>query len=189
MNRSVKLLLTLIGGLVVLCLCAAGSGWLLLRTTGWAITEVVESDAATVASVSDSIVDYTLPAGFDEGYAVDIADYSLVSYTAVDGRTHLYLFQVGHMATPDRAEIERQLRESAGSRDWSEVTVVERRPCQIRGQAAELIISEGVSHDGTVYRSASAFFPGNEGPALVNISGPAASWDQAMVDSFIESLH
>jgi hypothetical protein len=39
-----------------------------------------------------------------------------------------------------------------------------------------------------VYRSASAVFVGNGGTALVNISSPAANWDQTMVDSFIESL-
>ena len=188
MNRNGKILVTLVGGLLALCLCLGAGAYVLLRTTGWAVTQVVDSDPATVSQVSDAIVDYTLPAGFDDGYALDIADYSLVSYTAVDGRTHLYLFQVGHMPTPDRDEIEQQLRQVSGGQAWSEVAVVETRPCHIRGEATELIISEGISHDGTAYRSASAFFSGNEGPALVNISGPAASWDQEMVDSFIESL-
>jgi predicted GH43/DUF377 family glycosyl hydrolase len=71
---------------------------------------------------------------------------------------------------------------------WSEVTVIETKPCQIRGEETTLVISEGVSHDGHRYRSASAVFDGNGGTALVNVSGPAANWDQTMVDSFIESL-
>ena len=189
MNRNSKLLLTLIGGLMVLCLCLAGAGYVALRATGWAITEVVESDQATVARVSDSIVDYTLPAGFDEGYAVDIADYSLVSHTAVDGRTHLYLMQGPAGLELERAELEQQIGDVTGGNDWAEVTVMAQRPCQIRGEATTLVISEGLSHDGQRYRSASALFTGNKGPALVNISGPAASWDQVMVDQFIESLN
>lgn len=72
---------------------------------------------------------------------------------------------------------------------WMEVRVVERQPCQVRGQETTLVVSEGVSHDGQRYRSASALFEGNDGLALVNISGPANTWDQAMVDTFIESLH
>lgn len=188
MNRNGKLLLTLIGGLMALCLCAASAGWLMLRATGWAVTEVVESDPATVARVSDSIVDYTLPAGFDDGYAVDIADYSLVSHTAVDGRTHLYLIQGPAGLELERAELEQQIGDVTGGNDWAEVTVMAQRPCEIRGEESTLIISEGLSHDGQRYRSASALFTGNGGPALVNISGPAATWDEAMVDSFIESL-
>jgi hypothetical protein len=77
---------------------------------------------------------------------------------------------------------------ASGTDQWSEMAVIETTPCQIRGEDATLVISEGVSHDGSLYRSASAVFVGNGGTALVNISGPAANWDQAMVGAFIESL-
>ena len=77
---------------------------------------------------------------------------------------------------------------ATGTDRWSEVTVIEMRPCQIREEDATLVISEGISHDGHLYRSASAVFAGNSGTALLNISGLAEIWDQTMVDSFIESL-
>jgi hypothetical protein len=68
------------------------------------------------------------------------------------------------------------------------VTVIESQPCQLRGEESTLILSEGVSHDGSRYRSASAIFDGTGGPALVNFSGPSEDWDQEMVDAFIASL-
>lgn len=48
-------------------------------------------------------------------------------------------------------------------------------------------MSEGASHDQS-YRVASAVFEGKGGTALVHISMPTASWDQAAVDAFIASL-
>jgi predicted GH43/DUF377 family glycosyl hydrolase len=112
-----------------------------------------------------------------------------VTYTAVNGRTHIYLMQAPRALVLDKNELERQMSVASGTDQWTEVTVIETQSCQIRGEEATLVISEGVSHTGQRYRSANAVFDGNEGTALVNISGPATEWDQEMVDSFIASLH
>lgn len=62
------------------------------------------------------------------------------------------------------------------------------QPCQIRGQETTLVVSEGVSHHNRRYRSASALFEGKTGPVLLNLSTSAESWDEEMVQSFIESV-
>jgi hypothetical protein len=187
MNKTVKIIVVMLGGLVALCLCLGTVGWLAFRSTGQALSQAID-DPAKITTVSDNIVNYTLPVDFGEGQAVRLANFSMVSYTAVDGRTHIYLMQVPAGLPIDRDELERQVSLASGTDQWSEMSVIETKPCQIRGEDATLVISEGVSHDATMYRSASAVFVGNGGTALVNISGPAANWDQAMVDSFIESL-
>ena len=188
MNKTVKIIVIMLGGLVALCLCLGAAGWLAFRSTGRVLSQAIDDDPEKVAIVSDNIANYTLPSDFGEGQAVRLANFSMVSFTAVDGRTHIYLMQAPASLPIDRDELESQMSIASGTDQWSEVSVVDTKPCQIRGQAATLVISEGVSHDGTLYRSASAVFVGNGGTALVNISGPAANWDQTMVDSFIESL-
>lgn len=189
MNDSKKILLIIVGTLLGICLCVGAAGFVLLRGAGWFITETVESDAPTVAAVGEGIADYTLPAGYGDGYAVSLGGYEMVAYTAVSGRSHIYLIQGPASLTVDRDTLARQAREATGADAWREVQTVEERPCQIRGQASTLVISEGVSHDGMRYRTASALFEGNGGPALVSLSAPADSWDQAMVDAFIASLN
>lgn len=189
MNKTVKILLVITGGILVLCLGLGAAAALALRGTGWALSQVVESEPGSVAAVSNTIADYTLPARFGEGYAVEVADFSLVSHTAADGRTHIYLLQAPASQLKDRQQLEQQMSLTTGTNGWSEIRVIESQPCQIRGEETTLVISEGISHDGQRYRSASAVFEGNQGTALVNISGPTANWDQAMVDTFIESLH
>ena len=189
MNRSGKIVLILTGGLLALCLFLGAAGYVAWRGTGWFLSQTVESDPATVATVSDAIADYTLPAGFGAGYAINMADFSMVTYTAIDGRSHIYLIQAPPSLALDRDDLEQQMRQASGTDVWTEVRVVDRQPCQVRGQETTLVVSEGVSHDGQRYRSASALFEGNDGLALVNISGPANTWDQAMVETYIESLH
>lgn len=188
MNQTVKIILILLGGLVALCLCVGTASWLAFRSAGRVLSQAVDDDPAKVSTISDDIADYSLPADFGAGQAVQVADFSMVSYTAVDGRTHIYLMQAPASLPIDRDELERQMSIASGTDEWREVRVIDTKPCQIRGEEATLVISEGVSHDGSRYRSASAVFDGNGGTALVNVSGPTDDWDQAMVDSFIESL-
>ena len=187
MNR--KMILIVVGGFVTVCLCLGVAGLAATGGVGWLLFHRVDAAPASVTTVSDTIADYTLPAEFGDGYAMRIAGFSMISYTSADGRSHIYLVQAPSWLAPDEADLERQLRQTSGTDEWSETTVVDRQPCQIRGQETTLVISEGVSHDGRQYRAASGVFEGKGGLALVNVSGPANSWDQEMVDAFIASLH
>jgi hypothetical protein len=152
------------------------------------LAQRIDSDPQAVAAVGAEIAAYELPAGFGPGSAVRLAGFAMVTHTAVDGRTHITLMQAPAALPLDEAELERQMSVASGTDQWSEVKVIETRPCQIRGQAATLVVSEGVSHDGSRYLSASAVFEGNHGTALVNVSGPSETWDQALVETFVASL-
>ena len=186
MNR--KIVLIVMGSLLIVCLCLIAAGLAATGGVSWLLFQRVDDAQANVTAVSDTIADYTLPAGFGDGDAVSIAGFSMVSYTDVDGRSHIYLIQAPPNLVLDQADLERQMRQAAGTSEWTETTVIDYQPSYIRGEEATLVISEGVSHDDQRYRSASGLFEGKEGLALVNISAPASSWDQEMVDAFIESL-
>ncbi|KAA3664359.1 MAG: hypothetical protein DWQ04_06130 [Chloroflexi bacterium] len=189
MTKGVQITLILVGAVMVTCLLLVAGGCVGLRTVAYAVTQVVDSDPIMVSEVSGSIVDFALPAGFGNGYVAQVAGYSLVSYMAEDEHTHIYLIQAPPSLKLDRSALEQQANQAVGSNDWNDVTVVERQPCNIRGDETVLVVSEGINHDGNRYRSASAIFAGNEGLALVNISGPTVNWDQEMVDTFMASLH
>ena len=68
------------------------------------------------------------------------------------------------------------------------MSIIETGPVTVRGQDATLVISEGVTSEGESYRQEAAAFQGQGGPALVVISGPVESWDQALVDAFLASI-
>jgi hypothetical protein len=191
MNSTAKVILGLVAGAVVLCMCAAISGLILFRATGSVLGNTIHTEADRVSEVAASIASYTIPAGFKDASVTSLADFSMVAYNGEDGHSHIYLFQLPAYVHVDQAEIERQLREKSGEegKGWVEMEVVGRQPATINGQSVELVISEGINHDSQPYRQMSGMFQGKGGQALVVYSGPVSTWDQAVVDDFIASIH
>ncbi len=188
MKQQNKPFLIFVGSLTMLCLCIGAASFVGTQVTKWIVSETFQSDPDTVTAVGNSIADYTLPAGFGDGYAVKWSDFSMVMYTAVDNSSHIYLLQTPGSVLLDRETLEWQMRQVTNREDISEARIIDSQPCPIRGEETTLIISEGTNNAGQLYRSASAVFTGNEGAALVSISAPTNSWDQEMVEKFIESL-
>jgi hypothetical protein len=174
--------------LLVVCLCAAGAAYLTLHSVGWVLARSLDSEPATVASTGSAIASYELPPGFDDGYAGTIAGFAVVAYNGDDEQSHIYLVQGPQWLNLDEDALQRQMRAAAGDEQWRDVTVVERYPCEIRGEQATVVVSEGRRHDTQRYRTASALFIGNGGPALLNIEMPTARWDQELVDDFFNSI-
>ena len=175
MNRKMVLIVT--GTLLIVCLCLTAAGLAATGGVSWLLYQRGDNAQANVTAVSDTIADYTLPAGFGDGSAVSVAGFSMVSYTGADGHSHIYLIQAPPGLALDQASLERQMHRAIGTDEWAQTTVVDRQPCHIRGQETTLVVSEGLNHDDQRYRSASGLFEGKEGLALVNISAPASSWD------------
>lgn len=188
MNRTGKVAMIGIGGLLAMCLCLALGAFLAFWGTGQILADMVEGDPETVAEARDAMADYTVPAGFDDGAAVSIAGFSMVTHTGDDERSHITFIQEPSWLSLDRADLERQVAQASGAEVWTELRVVDSQPCEIRGQETTLVVSEGVSHDKRRYRSASALFEGKHGTVLLSISGPAESWDEEMVQRFVEGI-
>jgi hypothetical protein len=116
MNNTAKIIIGLVAGAVVLCLCLGISGLFLFRATGWAVGEAFNTDANKVKDVSASIAEYTLPEGFGSATTMQIAGFDLVSYTGDDGHSHIYFFQLPAGVQLDPAEMECKLRPSGRSK-------------------------------------------------------------------------
>ncbi len=188
MNRTGRVILALVAGMLGLCLCLVAAGYITLRATGRVLGQALEGDPVAVAEAGSRIAEYDVPAGFDEGYSADLAGFSLVGYTGADERSHIYLFQAPADVIMAPADIELQFRTNVQQHAGPWLMEVERCTCEIRGQQTTLVVSEGATHDDERYRTASALFDGKGGQALVNISMPSATWDQEMVDAFLASL-
>jgi hypothetical protein len=191
MNNTAKIILGLVAGAVVLCLCVGVAGLILFRSAGSAIGQAFNTDANQVKNVSASIADYTLPEGFGSATTMQLAGFDLVSYTGDDGYSHIYFFQLPDGVQLDPAEMERKLKENTaepGDGAVRKTEVVDQLPATIRGQETTLVVSEGVNRDGQPFRQVSAIFQGNDGQAMVLFERPAEQWDQAEADDFIASI-
>src|SRR5512146_760136 len=80
----------------------------------------------------------------------------LFPITPGDGHSHLYLIQ--SKDAKDREELSKMLTSLVpGSIDWhARMKVTENRTATMRGQAATVVISDGVNSDGQSYRQVTA---------------------------------
>lgn len=171
-----KILLTAVAGMVAATLFAC------------APSISIGGGAQDVSRAASEIADFSLPSGYVPEFAGRMGDYVAVSYNPGDGHSHLYLIQSRN--ANDGQELSKMLENLVpGSGDrHSRLTVIENGAATIRGEAATVVVSDGVNSDGEQYRQVTAGFQGKGGPALLVIEEPLHRWDQASVDAFIASI-
>lgn len=148
----------------------------------------IDANSEEVAKAAAGIAEFALPANYAPEFTAQLGSYTAVSYNPGDGRSHLYLIQSKKEA--DREKLAQTLADLLpGSSDPNtRLTVIENRAATIRGEAATVVISEGVNHDGKTYRQVTVAFQGKGGPALLVLSEPSESWDPSTVDSLLASI-
>ena len=196
MDKSTKNILIAIGSILVVCGCITaalfGTGlWAFGRFVNWADQSVSESpDVAE--RVGSEIADYEVPGGFGSPYSVHFGDVTMVGYQSENGNSHILLAQFPDGTSINIDEMLKEIGEYSHdpSSVWygTETTLIEQKTVAIRGQETTLNISEGTSSEGIIFRSATAAFPGQGGPALVLVAGPLDEWDIELVDAFVESI-
>lgn len=189
MNRTAKIILGIVAGILILCLLCGVTGILMFRASGRTLERSFQTNPANAETIADGIAEYDLPVGFGDEFGMQVADFAMVGYTGEDDHRHIFLFQLPSYVTLDEDQIQDRLQQAYDRNDRPErLQVVDRLPGKIRGQEVELVVSEGINHDNQAYREVSAIFQGRGGQAVVLISGPVTNWDQRMVDEFIASF-
>ncbi len=192
MSKTTMIILGILAGTVMLCAAAALGSYSLIQAAGWVFGPQIQAGVRPVVDVSGKIADYTLPAGFGDGYAAEMAGYSLVGYTGDDGHSHIYFFQLPSTVQVDQSDLESQLQSAKGFQGAdgrSAVQKVDSLSTTIAGQPAQLVVSQGTNSDGQSFREVTAIFQGKGGQALVSFERPVSRWDQAEAEAFIASIH
>jgi len=197
MSKNTKIILGVLAGLLLVCLCGAG---VVLATGLYATKKVVDfasenitSDPAEVEAVAGRIAAYELPQGFQPDYGMDIMGYSLVGFKGDETRSnsHILLMQFPASANLTVEEMEKQMRQATQSQPYAygqqELKVVETRDVTIKGQPATATIAEGTG-SGEDYRQFSVAFEGNGGPALLVYAARMSEWDDAAIEDFLASI-
>ncbi len=204
MTRNTKIVLGVVAGLLVLCMCAGIAGFAALtavaRTAYQAPIQgpVVERAVRVQPAPGDSIfaerapVQYDLPTGWREDLARHIFGVDMTALGGSDGHSHIFLLQI-----PPERDAQSSLREAlaldhAGSRmayrNGVQFRQVGQTQATLRGQPVTMTISEGTNRDGETYRQLTGVAADGTAQLVVLIEQPAKTWDQAMVDRFIASI-
>jgi hypothetical protein len=197
MNRNTKIAISIVAGLVFLCICIGGiMAYVAMNKAGQVIGEAVEGvvaeDPAEVAQIAQGIVDYKLPPGYREQFGMSFFGFDMVAFGPAESTDQMImLMQFPESAGLDQAEMEQQMKQSLQQQKGQQdipMQVVDQTQKTIRDQPVTLTVSEGTNSDGTVMRQMSGVFQGKNGVVLLMVVSDKQNWDQGAFDAFIASL-
>jgi len=184
-----------LGAALLFCCGAALVAFLVFRQAGQKIQEGMKTDTESAAKAAHQIADYDLPPGYQEQMSMDILFYSF-AVIAPEGTSQstsptIMLAQFSQ-AGVNREQMEQQLRQSFEQqygRGGADMQVVEVKKMVIRGEEVDVTIFEGTDSKGYVMRQLITSFPGKNGTAMLMVMGSPSTWDDKLIDDFIESIH
>jgi len=149
------------------------------------------NDPEYARQVGQQMAEYTLPAGFEERRALEMQGVRsvMIAPPATDAESLIVLTDgIPGLGDPDyRDTVEAGWARNVGERRY-ETRLVETRSMIIRGGPARLSVREGTDDRGAPIRQLTMIFGGKEGPVLLVVVGRPDSWEQILLDEFINSL-
>jgi hypothetical protein len=190
MSRSLRVVLVIVAVALFLC-CVAGLGATLLGTR--LAGRILITNPERVQAVGRQIADYEVPPGYTEMYAMNVLGLKVVAIGPATSSdlTLIMLMQLPAGIQVSQEEMERQVEQALARQtglDNADMTSLKREETTIKGELATLTVREGTTQRGERLRQVTGFFQGKEGPAVLMVTGEAASWDETTVDGFIASI-
>ena len=183
----------MLGVVAALCICAAIVGYISLNYLGKKVGQAIQTDPAQVAQVADKIADFDLPPGYDLAMSMSFVGYDVVIITpsgSSANATTIMLMQTAGLSGADPEQLQQQMQQAMQQQTGQSgpTVVVETRQETIRGQQVTVTISETQSQ-GFTLRQLMTFFEGKNGLVILMIQGPAQSWDEKVIEDFLQSIH
>ena len=184
-----------------LALGCVGLGLFALVATAWIAYGLVARNAvvgpAEAGERLASITALTPPEDYHPQFGMTLRGMTTVTLVPDFGRAEpdasmIFTVMQVDRADPDAAEarddLAAEMAGTAGGRT-AELDEIERRPIEVRGAPATLVVYEGPRRgDGTQLRKAVVAFEGDGGPALLVAAGPVAAWDEDALTALLRSL-
>jgi hypothetical protein len=188
-NRLMILIVGVLGVLLLLCVGVAALAPNLRRIIQ---APMWKTDAQLAAQAARSMVDYDLPADYQESQVLRIQDQNAAVIIAHRERPEDMIFiehvQEGIIGNDEwRASYETRLSREIGVRRFT-TQAVGTQKTTVRGQPTTLRLFEGTDENGRRIQQVVCGFGGKSGDLLMAIVAGQDTWDQAMVDRFLQSI-
>jgi len=188
-NRLVILIVGVLGVLLLLCVGGAALAPNLRRIIQ---APLWKTDAQLAAQAAHSMVDYDLPPDYQESQVLKIQSQDAAVIIAHRQRPDDMIFiehvQEGIIGNDEwRASYETRLSREIGLRRYT-TQAVGTQKTTVRGQPTTLRLFEGTDENGRKIRQVVCGFSGKSGDLLLAIVATQETWDQAMVDTFLQSI-
>lgn len=189
MNRKTIIIIVVVV-LAAVCICATVAGVILFTRAGAFLREASSTEPQDVDDTVSQIVDLELPPGVTPAMSMNLLGITMVGYTAPDNNTTIFLFQVPPNTDMPMEQFQEQIKRMAEQQTGERFNLEEigSQTYTIRGQTTDLTIYEGTGNSGNTIRQMIGAFEGKGGPAWIIVSGPTSTWDQQLIDRFINAM-
>lgn len=187
-----RLVILIVGVLGVSLLCCAIVAVLAPNLRRIIQAPFWKTDAQLAAQAARSMMDYDLPPDYQESQVLQIQSQYAAVIIAHRQRPDDMIFiehvQEGIMGNDEwRASYETRLSREIGLRRFT-TQAVGTQKATVRGQPTTLRLFEGTDEDGRKIRQVVCGFDGKSGDLLMAIVAGQDTWDQALVDRFLQSI-
>ncbi len=199
MSRNTKIILGVVAGMLVLCMCVAFAAVAAIAIAGNHYARTAPEASVRVQQVlADPIfreqapLSYEMPSGWHQDLTLHIFGFEMIGLAGSDGHSHIFLMQL-----PPERSVEASIKEAFDEANTGGYTSyrygmvlrqVGETTATVRGQQVTMKISEGTNRDGDTYRQWAGAASDANRQTVVVIEQPVKTWDQAMVDRFIASI-
>jgi hypothetical protein len=188
-NRLVILIAGVLGVLLACCIgvvTLAPNLRQIIQAPFW------KTDTQLAAQAAHKMLDYDLPPGYQESQVLSVQGQDAAVIIAHRERTDDMIFiehvTEGILGNEEwRASYETRLSREMGVRRY-DTRPVGTQQTTIRGQPMTLRFFEGTDENGRKIRQVVCGFTGKGGDVLLAIVAGQETWDQAMVDRFLQSI-
>jgi hypothetical protein len=194
MSRDRKIILSIILGLLGVCLCCVCAG-LVMSTVGLGqMTDYLEKnmneDPQAVATAGAQLATFDLPEGYHPMMSTNIIGINMVSYQGPEPDSIIMLMQYPAYAGLSQEQMQEQMQMALRSQSFNfgPMTVVDQVETTIKDQPATLIISQAEDTQNGRMRQVVTTFEGNNGVVMLMIMGREGNWNQDAVDAFLASI-
>jgi len=187
MTENRKKAIAILGSLFILCTCCGG----LTFWVGSLFSQAVTTDPIKIRHIGQEIADYTLPAGYSEILGIDFMNTKTVTIAAAPAAdTLIFLMQVPEAQGVSEAEVEQQLQTILQRFNIQPVDFTQERveTRMVNDQTVEVAFNQGSDQSGQTFKQMTAFLRSRKGKVFLMAQGSEAGWDQAGLDSLLESL-
>ncbi len=151
-----------------------------------------KTDAQLASQAAHRMMDYDLPPNYQELKVLTIQDQDMAVVIAHRERPgdliYIEALTEGILDVQEwRTRYEENLSREMGTRHYNTQTVGAQKTT-VRGQPVTLRLLEGTDENGGKVRQVVCGFAGKSGDLLIAIVASQETWDQAMVDNFLQSI-
>jgi hypothetical protein len=191
MSRNTKIVVGIIGGILgVCCLIVVVAALVLPRMVG-NFAEGFDNPAEA-AEVAESIVDYDLPAGYEEQGAMNFLGFRMAFIAGPSEQSMIMLAEFPAGLAGDEEQMQQQMRDAFANRTGAQNVSLEfvgSEEVTINGAEATLGTYEGTDDAGNNVRQILGVFEAKSGsPGMLMIFGDQDNWDEGGISRFLNSL-